>query len=100
MGCGKACLSFLPWGPLGVRTLTPHLVGGLLCVDQLSQALTLGKGPPWLGLILLTGLKMFCTSLRHPPLLMVGIHPQARGSRGAARSFPCILRKGWPEAGL
>lgn len=46
----------LPRVPLGVRTFTPQLVGGLLCVDRLSQALTPGKGPHWLSLILLTGL--------------------------------------------
>lgn len=49
--------------PLGVCSFPPQLVGGLLCADQLSQALTPGKGPPRLSLILLTGLK---THLRLP----------------------------------
>lgn len=54
---GLAKHPWAPWSPWGLH---PHaqLVGGLPCVDQLSQALTLGKGPPWLLLILLTGLKM------------------------------------------
>lgn len=47
----------LPRGPPRVRTLTAQLVEGLLCADQLSQALTPGKGPPWLSLILLMELK-------------------------------------------
>lgn len=56
MGFGNTRASAL-WPPCGPR-LTLQLVGGLLCVDQLSQALTPGKGPPRLSLILLTGLKM------------------------------------------
>ena len=77
--CILATLGLPPCGPLGVCALTPQLAGGrLLCVDQLSQALTLGHGPPWLSLILLTGLKLRRISLCSPPLLMVGVYPQAR----------------------
>lgn len=76
--CILATLGLPPCGPLGVCALTPQLAGGrLLCVDRLSQALTLGH-VLWLSLILLTGLKMHRTSLCSPPLLMVGVHPQAR----------------------
>lgn len=94
MGSGRASLGLPFHGPLGVHTLTPHLVGGLLCVDQLSQALTPGKGPPWFLLILLTGLKIFRTSLRNPPLLMVGTHPQARGDPWSSRKPPVCSEEG------
>ena len=54
---GRAC----PVAPLGSTLLLPSWLGGvgggrLLCVDRLNQALTPGKGPPWLLPILLTGL--------------------------------------------
>lgn len=52
---GKASLG--PVDPVGPAPSLPSWLGGC-CVDQLSQALTLGKGPLWLLLILLTGLKM------------------------------------------
>ena len=44
--------------PLGSAPWLPSWLGGLLCVDQLSQALTPGKGPPWLSLVLLTELNL------------------------------------------
>lgn len=44
IGCGKASPGLLPRGPLGVRILTPQLVGGLPCVGPLSQALTWARG--------------------------------------------------------